>query len=126
MATDLIFDETALPCLDPQAYAEGFNERIVGAYQKGNASAMLPADAGSAQGLIPPGTAALRDFSYIAPEIPVFDANRCVGCMACVTQCPDTAILAKVIPESAVAARLAEVEDKSERFRAAAHWAVTN
>ena len=38
----------------------------------------------------------IRDSSYIAPQIPVFDHSKCVGCMTCVTECPDTAILGKV------------------------------
>jgi pyruvate/2-oxoacid:ferredoxin oxidoreductase beta subunit/ferredoxin len=77
-----------------------FQERIVGAYAEGTGDALLPADMSVARSLIPAGTGAARDFSYIAPDIPAFDALRCVGCMECVTQCPDTAILAKVVPET--------------------------
>src|SRR3974390_3354658 len=68
-----------------ERYVDDFNRRVIGAYQDGNASAALPADIGAARSLIPPGTGALRDFSYIAPEIPEFDAQKCVGCMTCVT-----------------------------------------
>ncbi len=50
----------------------------------------------AARSLLPPATAALRDFSYVAPEIPAFMASRCTACMECVNACPDTAILAKV------------------------------
>ena len=50
-----------------------------------------------ARSVVPAGTGALRDFSYIAPDIPEFLSNNCVGCMDCVTQCPDTAILGKVV-----------------------------
>jgi pyruvate/2-oxoacid:ferredoxin oxidoreductase beta subunit/Fe-S-cluster-containing hydrogenase component 2 len=85
-----------------------FQERIVGAYNAGTGEALLPADLGVARSLIPAGTGAARDFSYIAPDIPRYDASRCVGCMECVTQCPDTAILAKVVPESTVARLTAE------------------
>jgi pyruvate ferredoxin oxidoreductase beta subunit len=106
-------------------YEEDFNRDIVGAYQRGEASVTLPADIALARSLIPAGTGALRDFSYIAPEIPAFNSDRCVGCMACVTECPDTAILAKAIPATRVAARLAAIEDKAERFRFAANWTVT-
>jgi pyruvate ferredoxin oxidoreductase beta subunit len=80
-----------------------FHERIVGAYNEGTADATLPADLALARSLIPAGTGAARDFSYIAPDIPHYDASHCVGCMACVTQCPDTAILAKVVPERTLA-----------------------
>ena len=115
----------APPCVDLDGFAEDFSRDIVGAYQRGQASAVLPADVALARSLIPPGTAALRDFSYIAPEIPVFNSDRCVGCMACVTECPDTAILAKAIPATRVAEGLSAIQDKEERFRVAAHWTVT-
>src|SRR5438105_4030706 len=85
--------------LDVADYVQRFNQEVMQAYQSGVGSKM-PADCGLARSLIPPGTAALRDFSYLAPEIPEFDAAKCVGCMACVTECPDTAILGKAIPES--------------------------
>lgn len=106
--------------LDVEAYVDDFNARIIGAYAAGTGSQTLPADAGVARSLIPAGTAALRDFSYLAPEIPEFDAARCVGCMECVTECPDTAILAKVIPSSRVERDVAGNGDGL-----AAHWART-
>ncbi len=92
--------------LDLEAYVDDFNARVIGAYAAGTGSQTLPADAGVARSLIPAGTAALRDFSYLAPEIPEFDADRCVGCMTCVTECPDTAILGKAIPASQVEAAI--------------------
>ena len=49
---------------------------------------------------IPAGTATLRDFSNIAPEIPEYIPENCTGCMDCVTECPDTAILGKVLAET--------------------------
>ena len=49
---------------------QDFNERIVGAYNDGTAEEGLPADESVARSLIPAGTGALRDFSYIAPDIP--------------------------------------------------------
>jgi len=98
--------KTAFELLDIQ----DFNERIVGAYNDGTAEEGLPADESVARSLIPAGTGALRDFSYIAPDIPEFTAENCVACMECVTQCPDTAILGKAIPES----KLSETIDKLE------------
>ena len=86
--------------LDVAEYVADFNARVIGAYEKGVGSQELPADVGIARSLIPAGTAALRDFSYLSPDIPEFIADRCVGCMTCVTECPDTAILAKAIPVS--------------------------
>ena len=74
-----------------------FNDIIVGAYNDGTAEDGLEADEGVARSLIPAGTGSLRDFSYISPEIPILIPEACVGCMDCVTECPDTAILGKVI-----------------------------
>lgn len=74
-----------------------FNDIIVGAYNDGSAEEGLPADESVARSLIPAGTGALRDFSYIAPDIPELIPDACVGCMDCVTECPDTAILGKVM-----------------------------
>ena len=102
--------------LDVAAYVADFNARVIGAYEKGVGSQELPADVGVARSLIPPGTAALRDFSYLSPEIPEFIAEKCVGCMACVTECPDTAILGTAIPASRL-----EQEVQFDK----AHWART-
>ncbi|MHB8415564.1 MAG: 4Fe-4S binding protein, partial [Acidiferrobacteraceae bacterium] len=48
--------------------------------------------------MLPAGNAGARDFSSIARQLPELEASSCVGCMDCVTQCPDSAILAKVVP----------------------------
>jgi pyruvate/2-oxoacid:ferredoxin oxidoreductase beta subunit/NAD-dependent dihydropyrimidine dehydrogenase PreA subunit len=85
-----------LPLLD----VEDFNERIIREYEAGTAEAGLPADLSVARSLVPAGTASLRDFSYIAPEIPDYIPENCTGCMDCVTECPDTAILGKVLSET--------------------------
>src|SRR3982751_6440026 len=85
----------SLPVLD----VTDFNERIVRGYEEGYGESQLPADLSLARSLIPAGTASLRDFSYIAPEIPQYIPENCTGCMDCVTECPDTAILGKVLGE---------------------------
>jgi len=54
---------------------------------------------GVARSLIAPATAATRDFSSLSPLIPQFVAEQCVGCMACVSACPDSAIFATAQPE---------------------------
>jgi len=97
----------ALPVLDMHAYVEDFGRSVVPAYRRGVADMELPADAGLARSIIPPGTAATRDFSRLAPRIPEFLLDKCVGCMACVAACPDTAILARVVPETEVRPLLA-------------------
>jgi pyruvate ferredoxin oxidoreductase beta subunit len=119
------FADTHLIELDLDRYVDDFNRCVIGAYQEGKGSAVLPADLGVARSLIPAGTGALRDFSYIAPEIPEFDFDKCVGCMTCVTECPDTAILGKAIPASEVRRALEKIEDQNERQWVAKHWART-
>jgi pyruvate ferredoxin oxidoreductase beta subunit len=111
--------------LDLEAYVDDFNARIIGAYAAGLGSQTLPADAGVARSLIPAGTAALRDFSHLAPDLPDLAADRCVGCMTCVTACPDTAILARALPVTEVEAVQAAVEDADDRAFVAARWART-
>src|SRR6516164_5918195 len=99
-----------------------FNERVVGAYNGGLAERGLPADDYSARSIVPAGTGALRDFSYIAPDIPKFASANCVGCMDCVTQCPDTAILGKVAEPAELEARLGAIADDSVRQSMSAQW----
>src|SRR5688500_9289555 len=79
---------------------EDFNNRVVGAYNDGSAEKGLVADDQVARSVIPAGTGILRDFSYISPDIPIFIPENCVGCMDCVTECPDTAILGKVAEQT--------------------------
>lgn len=119
------FLEAHLFELDLEAYVDDFNRRVIGAYQDGTGSVELPADVGIARSLVPPGTGALRDFSYIAPEIPEFIWEKCVGCMTCVAECPDTAILGKAIPASRVDKALGEIADVQERDWVRSHWART-
>ena len=76
---------------------ETFNDLIVGAYNDGSAELELEADIGVERSLIPAGTGSLRDFSYIAPDIPLLEAGEWVGCMEWVTEWPDTEIHVKVI-----------------------------
>src|SRR6266567_4409793 len=99
-----------------------FNERVVGAYNNGTAEKDLAADDNVARSVIPAGTGALRDFSYIAPDIPLFVVENCVGCMDCVTQCPDTAILAKVIEPSTLDDQLGKIPDEELRTSMGAQW----
>jgi pyruvate/2-oxoacid:ferredoxin oxidoreductase beta subunit/NAD-dependent dihydropyrimidine dehydrogenase PreA subunit len=103
-----------------------FNERVVGAYNEGLAERGLAADDYSARSVVPAGTGALRDFSYIAPDIPEFLSANCVGCMDCVTQCPDTAILGKVAVPAELDRHLSTIEDGTLRQTIGEQWAVTN
>ena len=94
---------------------EDFNNRVVGAYESGTAEKGLEADVQVGRSIIPAGTGVFRDFSYIAPDIPEFITENCVGCMDCVTECPDTAILGKVVEQSTLDERLSHVEDAELR-----------
>lgn len=106
-------------------FVEDFNSHVVSAYNEGKGEKGLPADVSTARSIIPAGTGALRDFSYIAPDIPLFDNNNCVGCMDCVTECPDTAILGKVVPKSVLEKELAQIQDAEEREFMRAQWSET-
>src|SRR4051812_19400168 len=86
------------PVLDLRDYLGGFEDDVVDAYRRGVADAEHPANVGLARSILPPGTAATRDFSHLSPRIPAFRADACVGCMACVSACPDAALIARVIP----------------------------
>jgi pyruvate ferredoxin oxidoreductase beta subunit len=103
-----------------------FNERVVGEYNQGTAEKALHADDQVARSVIPAATGALRDFSYIAPDIPEFIAENCVGCMDCVTECPDTAILGKAVEPPTLEALLSKITDEGERKVMSDQWAVTN
>ena len=105
--------------LDIHAYVEDFGRSVVPAYRKGIADRELPADAGLARSIIPPGTAAVRDFSHLAPTIPELIAEKCVGCMACVSACPDSAIMGIVTPAPELATRIETAAD-GDATRAAA------
>jgi ferredoxin len=107
-----------LPVLD----VIDFNERIIRAYEDGSAEKELSADLSVARSLIPAGTATLRDFSYVAPEIPEYIAENCTGCMDCVTLCPDTAILGKVKGEKEWEERLGRIPSEEERQMFRQQW----
>src|SRR5262245_54126903 len=74
---DRPYKPVSLPVLD----VDDFNERIIRGYEEGYGENDLPADLSVARSLIPAGTASLRDFSYIAPEIPLYKPENCTGCM---------------------------------------------
>lgn len=102
---------------------QDFCDRIICGYNDGTAEYGLDADISVAKSLVPAGTGAFRDFSYIAPDIPIFDANQCVGCMECVTECPDTAILAKAIPESQLDTQLSTLNGSPYTEWVSNQWA---
>ena len=119
--------ENGEPGYDPAIVdVEDFFDRVLVEYNEGTADSGLVADDQVARSIIPAGTGVVRDFSYIAPEIPEFHNENCVGCMTCVNQCPDTAILGKVIKLDALEASLAVIDDAAERDYMDDQFAVTN
>src|SRR5690606_9274126 len=117
---DQPFRQVSLPILD----VNDFNERIIRGYEEGYGEKELPADLGLARSLIPAGTATLRDFSYVAPEIPEYIPENCTGCMDCVTECPDTAILGKVLSESELHEKLQQLPEE-DRAMFEKQWSKT-
>src|SRR4051812_25395193 len=101
-----------------------FNERIIRGYEAGTAEKEMPADLSLARSLVPAGTATLRDFSNIAPEIPLYITENCTGCMDCVTECPDTAILGKVLGEAEWEQKMLTIPE-ADRPMYRAQWSKT-
>ena len=86
---------------DPAAVeSHAFDQDVLALYRRGVAETELPATELVARSLMPPASAAGRDFSHLAPTLPRFLPDACTGCMACVNVCPDSALLATAIPES--------------------------
>jgi pyruvate/2-oxoacid:ferredoxin oxidoreductase beta subunit/NAD-dependent dihydropyrimidine dehydrogenase PreA subunit len=112
------YKSITLPILD----VLDFNDRVIRGYEEGDAEKGLPADLGTARSLVPAGTANLRDFSNVAPEIPIYIAENCTGCMECVTECPDTAILGKILAEPVLQEKLGNVADEAERAMLERQW----
>src|SRR3954453_1214840 len=109
-----------LPVLD----VADFNERIIRGYEEGYEEKDLPADLSLARSLKPADTATLRDFSNISPEIPEYITENCTGCMDCVTECPDTAILGKVLSETELEQKLLTIPE-GDRTMYKAQWSKT-
>ena len=105
---------------------EDFFDRILESYEDGSAPGTLEADDALARSVIPAGTGVARDFSYIAPEIPEYYNENCTGCMTCVNQCPDTAILGKVVYDDELEKGLSAIDDDAERNFMSDQFAVTN
>jgi pyruvate ferredoxin oxidoreductase beta subunit len=113
---------------DVRAYVEEFTADVLPAHRSGAADRNQPVEPGIGRSIIPPGTAAGRDFSSLAPRIPQFIADACVGCMACVSACPDAAIFGTAQPKSVLAAALdglASADDGEARAGIATHFVET-
>ncbi|MEZ4616244.1 MAG: 4Fe-4S binding protein [Caldilineaceae bacterium] len=60
-----------------------------------------------------------------SPGDPEFNNQNCVGCMTCVTECPDTAILGKVVELNILDLALAQTNE-DRRAWLGKQWATTN
>src|SRR5579863_5923222 len=118
---DTPYKQVTLPILD----VTDFNDRIIRGYEEGYGEKDLPADLTVARSLIPAGTASLRDFSYVAPEIPEYIPENCTGCMDCVTECPDTAILGKVLSDLELDEKLLTISDPGDQAMYRTQWSRT-
>src|SRR3954471_22897182 len=109
---------------DEVVNSKNFFNHVLPLYERGVGDIELEADLDTARSVIPAASGGPRDFSFIAPEIPEFIGPNCVGCMDCVTECPDTAILGKVIPKSQMEAMLAKLPAE-KRTAVEKDWAKT-
>jgi pyruvate ferredoxin oxidoreductase beta subunit len=128
--SDFSIFELGLAAFDVERYVDDFNSTVISGYRAGIGDAQLPSDIGVARSIIPPGTAATRDFSELSPQLPTLDFQACVGCMACVNACPDSAIFAVALPPSqldpAIAAFAADQPDPDRAIETArSHFATT-
>jgi pyruvate-ferredoxin/flavodoxin oxidoreductase len=105
--------------------APGFCEYVIGSYVRGR-EADLEADEYVGRSLMPASSGMHRSFRTLAPEIPEFISEKCVGCMDCVNECPDTAILAKVVEPQVLEEKLALVEREELRDMLRGQFVKTN
>ena len=104
---------------------QNFFENVILEYNKGTDD-NLAADVQVARSIVPAGTGALRDFSYIAPEVPEFISDNCVACMTCVVECPDTAILGKVVEQKVLDKEISLIGNSQEAKFMQAQFSETN
>jgi pyruvate ferredoxin oxidoreductase beta subunit len=116
--------ESTVKQFDGHWYDINRAQEVLDAFNKGGGSA-LPADPFVGQSVLPGGTGGTRDFSYIAPELPEFESANCVGCMDCVNNCPDTAILGKVVMPGELDALLADISDEEHKAFVRSQFAET-
>src|SRR5579862_9682021 len=109
---------------DEVVSVKNFMDRVIPLYEQGVGDIELEADLDTARSAIPAASGAVRDFSFIVPEIPEFIPENCVGCMDCVTECPDTAILGKVLSKSEYEKKMAAMSPEA-RAEVEHDWAKT-
>lgn len=108
----------------PEWYDAKRAAEIIDGYNKGGGSGMS-ADEFLARSAVPAGTGGARDFSYIAPDVPFYTADNCVACMDCVNNCPDTAILGKVVTKAEMDKHVSAIKDADLKEYTAKQFAKT-
>ena len=124
-------NKTSKEVNDASLDMDKFQEIVLDKYLAGEGDHGVPADELAARSLMPPLTASQRSFAFVAPDIPVYYPEKCIGCMECVVQCPDAAIHARALPEATMNEAIDSLEDEGlkEKIRAnlakpAKFWAV--
>ena len=102
-----------------------FNSRVIDGYAADSSAESLEADIYTARSIIPGGTGSYRDFSYIGTEIPFYYPSNCVGCMECVIECPDTAILGKVVEPGSLKEGLESLDESIDQKMVGSRFADT-
>ena len=112
-------------CPGGELVAPDFCDWVIGSYARGR-EADLEADEYVGRSLMPPSSGMRRSFRTLTPEIPELISSKCVGCMDCVNECPDTAILAKVVEPQVLEEKLALVEREDLRAELRRRFTITN
>jgi len=60
---------------------------------------------------MPPGSGAMKDKGLFRRQVPVFDADKCTGCLECTLVCPDAAMPSTIHPIEDLLARALETLD---------------
>ena len=79
-----------------------FDHIVVDSFVNGDSAADTAAYHFFARSQMPAGTAAKSGLSSSFTEIAEFTPGKCTACFKCISLCPDSAIKAKIIPESEI------------------------
>ncbi|MGI9103220.1 MAG: 2-oxoacid:acceptor oxidoreductase family protein [Terriglobales bacterium] len=118
------FQLPVMPTAQPEVVEANFCDHVITSYARGK-EPDLAADEFLARSFMPAASAMRRSFRTLAPDLPELIAANCVGCMECVSACPDTAILGKVSEPELVEARIAQIERTELRDELKSHFVKT-
>jgi pyruvate/2-oxoacid:ferredoxin oxidoreductase beta subunit/Pyruvate/2-oxoacid:ferredoxin oxidoreductase gamma subunit/NAD-dependent dihydropyrimidine dehydrogenase PreA subunit len=118
------FQVADIPTAQPEVVEPDFCEHVIGNYARGKENDLV-ADEYLGRSFMPAASAMRRSFRTLAPDIPELVAANCVGCMECVSACPDTAIMGKVVEPESLQEQLAKVEIEALRNQLQAQFVKT-